>query len=588
MNKFALPLLLLFVTAAMLQGCAETTQTPSPSFQVKADRFKEGLPATVAPTTGMPSPVIQDTVQIAPEKAVGYKTLPTSVTQIYDRPPKDLSAYEVVSGVVINSRQIKIQGYNLRIAEYQVPVAKGIYDLVLGATGEFQRIEQQTSTAGFGSLGVNSERALTGQFSLQQLLPTGATISLAYAAARTVTLINNITPGTVGGQFALQFQPENIKDYSNVATLGINQPLLQGFGRDITNAQIRIAQLEQQGAAADFQTNIENQVSNAVQTYWELIGALESYKVQVISYAAARDLLRINQAKFNAGMVAKTEVLQADAAAEARREQLIQSRQLVRDVEDQLKRQIFINTGTPFWGNELRPTQPIAWREMEIDLDKAIQIALTERSEIRRARSNVQQTEVNKKVAKNQMLPQLGAFAQVQPNGLNTTFERSADTMADANYVSYNAGLQFSYPLQNRTARYHYKQALARVEQTSETLADLLDQITLDVRQAVRDLRTSRERIEVTKSQIRSAQATLDAETKRLNVGISTSFQVLQFQQDVATAQNQHIRAVVDYNRAAVRVERAKGTLLGSYGVVVDGANLKPSAPQVTMPVGFN
>lgn len=588
MNRFALWLLSLLVIITLVEGCAETSQTPPPKFGVRAEHFKEGLPATAALSAGKAAPVIKDPVQITPATAVGYKTLPTSVTQIYDLVPRDLSAYDVVTGLLTNNHQVKIQGYNLRIAEYQVPVAKGIYDLVLGATGEYQRVEQQTSTAGFGSLGVNSSRSLSGSFSLQQLLPTGATVSLAYTAARVMTLINNITPATQGGQFALQFQKENIRTYSNVATLGINQPLLQGFGKEITNAQIRIAQLEQQGAAADFQTNVETLIVNALQTYWELIGALESYKVQVISYAAARDLLRVNQAKFNAGMVAKTEVLQAEAAAEARREQLIQARQAVRDVEDQLKRLIFLRQGMPLWNSEIRPTQPIAWREMDVNLDETIQVALAERSEMRRARSNMQQTEVGRKVAKNQLLPQLNGFAQVQPNGLNDTFGRSFDTMSDAEFVSYDAGLQFSYPLQNRTARYKYKQAQARVEQTSESLADTRDQITLDVRQAVRDLRTAHERIEVTQSQIRSAQATLDAETKRLNVGISTSFQVLQFQQDVATAQNQHIRAVVDYNRAGIRLERARGTLLTGYGVVVEGANLNPTARPVVWPVGLN
>lgn len=587
MSKF---LLAPVTICLILLGCAGTAPTPQPTFSVAPERLKDSPPAPQTPSDGKASEVIQDPVKIEPKAAVGFQNLPTSVTEIFDRPPHDVSSYDVVAETLANNRQIKIQGYNLRIAEYQVPVSKGIYDLLLGASTQYTQTDQQTGMLGLGTLPVNKARSWAGQASLQQLLPSGATFNLAYTAVRTVSLVNEILPvvNPVTGATTFAANNVNIRTYSNNTVFNITQPLLNGFGPQITNAPIRIAQLEQKGAAADFQTNIETQLIGSLQTYWELIGALESYKVQVISYAAARDLLRVNTAKFNAGVVAKTEVLQAEAAAEARRELLIQARQAVRNLEDQLKRQIFLQKDAPMWGVEIRPTQPIAWRELNVDLDQSIQVAFANRSEMRRARSNIDQNEVNKMVAKNQLLPSLNLFGQAQPNAVTDDFGDSADTMTDGKYVNYNAGLQFSYPLQNRAAKYRLKQADARAKQANESLLDLQDQITLDVRQAVRDLKTARERIDVTQSQIRSAQATLDAERKRLDVGISTSFQVLQFQQDVATAQDQHIRAVVDYNEAAFRLERARGTLLGTYGVQVEGANLKPEPKPVVWPVGFN
>lgn len=584
-----LPVSLLLIFLGLL-GCAETAQVPLPTFSVAPERLKDSPPSPVVPTDGKASAVIKDPVKIDPKEAVGFQNLPTSVTEIYDRAPRDVSTYDVVAETMANNRQIKIQGYTLRIAEYQVPVSKGIYDLLMGATAQYTRTEQQTGAVGLGSLPINRSRSWEGAVTLQQLLPSGATFSLAYTAVRTVNLVDEILPvvNPLTGATSINAKQVNLTTYSNNTVFNVTQPLLNGFGTQITNAPIRIAQLEQKGQAADFQTNIETQLVSSLQTYWELIGALESYKVQIISYAAARDLLRVNTAKFNAGVVAKTEVLQAEAAAEARRDQVIQSRQAVRNLEDQLKQQIFLQKEKPLWVAELRPTQPIAWRELDVDLDKAIQVAMNNRSELRRARSNIDQTEVNKMVARNQVLPTLNLFGQVQPNGVDDDFGDSFDTMADGKYVSYNAGLQFSYPLQNRSARYRYKQAEARTQQANESLLALQDQITLDVRQAVRDLKTARERIDVSQSQIRSAQATLDAELKRLNVGISTSFQVLQFQQDVANAQNQHIRAVVDYNEAAFKLERARGTLLTTYGVQVEGADLKPDPKPVIWPVGFN
>lgn len=589
MKKLALLSISLLIVLAWVTGC-KAKPTPLPQFKVNQEQLKSTPPAPVVPTDGKASGVVLDPVKISPEQAAGIQIVPTSVTQIFDRPPRPLSIKEVVGETLANNHQIKIQGYTLRIAEYQVPVSKGIYDLLLSGLGQYTRTKQQTSTAQFASLGVNESKTWEGQVSLQQLLPTGATASLVYNAMKTVFLVNEIIPGVdpVTGQPTFLPNPRNVTTYSNQATFSLTQPLLQGFGPDITNASIRIAQFEQQGAAADFQANVENQLLNSLGTYWNLIGFIENYKVQVISYAAALDLLRINTAKFNAGVVARTEVLQAQAAAEARREQVIQARQAVRDTEDQLKRQIFLQPGTPLWEAQINPTQAIAWREMDVDLDKAIQVAMQQRPELRRAKSNIQQSEVTQQVARNNVLPQLNLFGQVSPNGLNDDFGKSFDTMTDGDFVSYNAGIQFNYPLQNRAARYRYKQSIARTEQLQETEREEQDQVTLDVRLAVRNLRTARERINVTQSQIRSAQATLDAESKRLAVGISTSFQVLQFQQDVATAQQQHIRAVVDYNRAAIELDRARGTLMSTYGVQVEDADLNPPIKRIGFPVGFH
>lgn len=566
-----------------IQGCKAPVQAPLPRFQVDQQKLKPSPPVSALPAAPghKPSEVVKDQVQIQPEKAVGYENLPTTITTLFDAPTVELSLPEVVTETLGNNLGIKIQGYTMRIAEYQVPVNKGIYDLLISSRLQYNRVEEQTSTAQFGSLGVNSSRARQGQISLSQLLPTGATVDFGYSDLR-----NSLQAFGLSSTFAPTSQ--KLVTYQNRSTASITQPLLQGFGPTVTNAQIRIAQLEQQGSAADFQARVVDQLSVSLQGYWELIGAIENFKVQVISYSAARDLLRINTAKFKAGVVPRTEVLQAEAAAEGRRVQIIQARQNVRDIEDRLKRQLFLQEGTPRWNVQIKPSQSIAWREFDVNLDEAIATAMELRPEMRRATSNVNQAEVNRKVARNQLLPALNLFGQVDANGLDGSNHEAFDTMGDSKYNNYTAGIEFSYPLQNRAARYGYKQADARHSQAEEMLRDEQNQITLDVRQAVRDLRTAREQITVTQSQVRSSQATLDAETKRLQVGISTSFEVLQFQQDLADAQSRHLRAVTDYNRAAVRLERSVGSLLPTYGVNVEGADLNPLAKPVLFPVGLN
>lgn len=576
-------------------GCIHTPTRQAPQYEVRRERLQAGPPpaVSVAPdqktsqtviTGDKPSKMVRDTVKIDVEHSVGYKDLPTTVTVPYDTTtPHPLSLVDVVVETLANDRQIKIQDYTLRIAEDQIPVSEAIYDLLTSARLQYDRVEQQQSVSGPFSQPVVNSRSRTAAVGLSQLFPTGATVSASYNVVRESMLSQSIslTP-------TFSSTPFTLLTYQDVGQLNVTQPLLRGFGPSVTNAGIRIAQLERQGSAADFQTRVEQQLVQSLQTYWDLIGAYESYKVQEISYAAALDLLRINTAKFKAGVLAQTDVLQAQAAAEDRRNQVIVSRLSIRNNEDQLKRLLFLQPGSPQWQTELMPTQRIAWREYSADLDRDIQTALARRSELRRADSNILQARVNQMVARNNLLPQLNLFGNATPNGLGGSFHGGFDNMSDGKYISYTAGLEFNYPLQNRAARYQKKQSDARTSQAEELLADLRDQVTQDVRAASRALKTARDSIAVTQSRIQSEEAKLAAETKRYEVGISTAFEVLTFQNDLANAQNTHIAAVIIYNKAAIALERARGTLLDTYGIQVSGVELNPPAEPVIFPVGLN
>jgi outer membrane protein TolC len=553
-----------------------------PQYEVDRTRLETGPPApwTVDAPGLSAAPVTTDPVVIEPEKASGYANLPTTVTQLFDGPTRPLGLADVVVETLANDRRIKVQAYTLRIAEMEVPVSKGIYDLVASWQASYTRSEVQSSLVGFARLPESSSRQRALQAALSQLFPTGAIVSLAYNVARN----SNLTQSFSG----LQAMPIWEITYPHRATLSVTQPLLRGFGPSITNAGIRVAQIERQGAAADFQVQVESRLAGALQTYWELLGAVETYKVQVISFSAALDLLRVNRAKFEQGVLPSTDVLQAEAAVEARRNLVIQARQSVRDLEDDLKRQIFLRDSSPQWELQIQPTQPIAWRPVEVDLGQTIDVALAQRAELRRADSNIEQAQEGLRVADNNRLPELNLFGSANTNGLGGGFDEGFHNMTSGIYAGYSAGLEFVYPLQNRTARYRRRQAEARVDQATELRLDAVDQVTLEVRQAVRALRTARQQIETTQSGVRSEEAKLSAEMRRYEVGLSTLYQVLLFQNDLATAQSSHIDAVVRYNQALVQLERARGGLLGSYGVDVSGAELRPPNPPVGFPVGGN
>jgi outer membrane protein TolC len=94
-----------------------------------------------------------------------------------------------------------------------------------------------------------------------------------------------------------------------------------------------------------------------------------------------------------------------------------------------------------------------------------------------------------------------------------------------------------------------------------------VDPDRLGVREAVRQIETDIKRVKATRAARVLAEQKLDAEEKKLEVGISTNFQVLEFQEDLAVAESNETRAIIDYNRSLINLERAKGTILSTNNI---------------------
>jgi outer membrane protein TolC len=97
---------------------------------------------------------------------------------------------------------------------------------------------------------------------------------------------------------------------------------------------------------------------------------------------------------------------------------------------------------------------------------------------------------------------------------------------------------------------------------------------------------TNRQKIEVGKATVEFNKQKVDTGQKRQNVGLATSFEVLKFQSDLANARSNLLRAVIDYNKAIVELERAKGTLLGRLGIKVEGGEKSPGKRIPEKPFG--
>jgi outer membrane protein TolC len=165
------------------------------------------------------------------------------------------------------------------------------------------------------------------------------------------------------------------------------------------------------------------------------------------------------------------------------------------------------------------------------------------------------------------MLPNLSFQGTSGMAGLGRDGGDMIDRNFSGDYYNYGAGLVLSYPLGNRSATSQYNKRQLEGQNAKSSLQSVRQQVIVSVREAVRRVQTDFKRIETTRSARIMAEKQLQAERERLNVGLSTTRFVLDFQRDLATAQGNELRSVVDYNKSLSNLARNKGTTLERYDI---------------------
>ncbi len=463
-----------------------------------------------------------------------------------------------------NNRSIEVEEYNRTIAEEGIRSSKGIYDLLVEASILYTRSERQLPVrldpnANRNGLLTSRLRQTELQFRLTQLLPSGGVLQLF--TQEQFQKNYSSTPGSAG--FGA---PTAVDPFTGLVVGGnIRQPLLRGFGPFVTNAPILKAHLNHEIADENFRNQVINQLADAVNTYFDLVFAINNYEVQRLSLERAGELLRVTRIKVEQGVEPPNVALQAEAETSNREALVINARSAIADASDALKQKMHIYPGDEQWDYNLIPVdQPIV-SPVPLNENAIYQEALLLRPDYRVAQRNLEVLEVDKRVAKNSRLPQLDATGSVSANAVGADFGEAGDNLETTDNYTYTAGLEFSYPLQNRAARGDYNAASLRVEQQLETLENLKELIRLEVRSTMRALETNLRLIHAFDSAVKSEEAKLDSQIKRYEVGASTIFEVLQFQEDLANAQVNYLQSIVDYNKQLIELQRTKGSFMQDY-----------------------
>ena len=509
------------------------------------------LPAVVAGAEdSLSPPFARNRVEVSDDlRRLVVQSLPqaeSSRTELTEVGELRLSLREAVLLALKNNLDIAIATYNPKIKSEDIAIAKAVFDPTFSLTLDANRTTSPTATQLAGAT-VSTIENRDINASLVQKLPFGASYTLGLTNNRFKT----------NSQFA-QINPS----YKTVLTLSLTQDLLKNFGVDVNTAPIKIARNNQAISVTEMRKQANQVITDVHTAYWTLVYAIENLEVQRRSLRLARELEELNKARVRAGVAAPVEVTQAEAQAAARVQDVILAEKAIKDAEDQLKLIVNFPDGERIWARTVLPADTLPFEVASVNADTSIQEALEKRPDYASAKLTLQSSDLDLRVKRNQLLPSLQLQGNVGLNGLNGSAGGDLDRLTSGDFTQWSAALVLTYPLGNRSARSAFTQARLSHDQAGTSLLNLKRQIISQVREAVRRIEADVRSVEATRAARALAEEQLRVEQKRLEAGVTTTFNVLSFQRDLAEAQANEIKAIKTYNQDLAYLELQKGTIL--------------------------
>ncbi len=492
-----------------------------------------------------------------------------------------LSMNDAIRKALQNNNDIEVARDDVRYAETQLRSLYGVYDPIFNVTPQIiKNVTPQTSSflGGGGAAGTTSVTTFNVSPSLTKMFErSGGNYTLSFANSRTSTTSTNSSLSPF---------------YSSNLSLQFNQPLLRNREIDTFRRAIKVQKKRLEQTDSDFRQRTIQTISQVQAAYWNLVFALRNQQNQLDSLNLSRQNMRNIEAQIAAGAKATLDRAQVQTDIATRETNLFVATQNVSIAENSLKQLMLRDPLAPEWSAQITPTDTPSFDLQPVDLTASLDEARKNRPELRRLNLQKEINGIDIQYFKNQTKPQIDLTGTIATTGLAGTpcvpnpadpnnrcfappanlvggFGKDIRNLASLNTYNITVGAAISFPIHNTTAKANLAGARIQEQQLQASYRSQDQAIELDVRNAAQAVDTAQRRVVASRSAREGAEQQLTGEQKLYEVGRSTTFLLLQRQNELTIARTNELQAQTDYNKALADLQRATSSTLRINNVVV-------------------
>jgi HAE1 family hydrophobic/amphiphilic exporter-1 len=472
-----------------------------------------------------------------------------------------LTADEAVKMALDHNTDLNADRLDPQISDTRVAAAAGAFRPALNSG--VNRNNQLQPPSSFLIPTPTRTDAVTSSAGVSQRLPWfGTTYSASWNAVHTDS-----------NSFLTSYNPLVTSGLS----LAFSQPLVRDLSIDAARTQLKSTQINRDIADTRLRESLVHTTASVKSAYWNLVSAIANVDARTSALNLAQELVRVNKAKVDVGQSPPLDLVSAQAEVASDEEQLIVAQTAVKQAEDRLRVLIFDPTDRASWNVAIVPIDSPPVATITPDIDAAVTRALADRADLARAKKDIASAQLSEKYAGNQKLPDVRFNLNYAASGLGgtqvlrdtsagfpgivvgpgtiTSFSTVLNQLFSSNYPTWTAGVSVTYPLGGGSEEANYARAKIERQQAAERLKSSEGRAIQQVRDAAWKIDMNAKRIATTRASRELAEQRLDSEQKRFEVGLSTSFFVIQAQRDLAQAKANELGAVLAYDLALVDFE---------------------------------
>jgi outer membrane protein TolC len=469
-----------------------------------------------------------------------------------------VSLERAIRTAVANNLEAQFARLAPAISETQVVAAESAFDWTFYSNSAYSSLnEPRTVTrqgfSTFGS-GETQQQNTSNTTGLRRNLTSGGTFTMQ----QELSITNDQTRGQ-----SLSPDPA----MGMVLTAQLDQPLLRGFGSDTTLSQVRLARNDERDAIASLKRTLIKTVTDTERAYWQLYAAHRTLLIRqrhLQRGIETRDTIRVRWKDVQDA----TEAQFADSVArvESRLTDVNGARRAFLAASDQLK--VLMNDPDLSLGSDvlLVPADSALDVPVEYSLTDLLGAALSKRPEVEQAVLSIDNTSIRLDVANNGRLPKLDLRLQGKLSGQADDFNTAYDQIFRGEFMNGLIGLNFEMPVGNVGPESVYRRRVLERLQATEAYRNTLQQVTLQVISALRNLTTSYTQIEQTRnSRLAAANSYRAFRVERdVKLGYTVDSLNIEFQRqdELAQAELQELAALTAYNTSIADLYAAAGTAL--------------------------
>lgn len=469
---------------------------------------------------------------------------------------------------------IAVQAYDPAISDLSVNQAKEIFWPQVGIGYTNYNYNRLSNWAVEGTNYTTQD--LTYNFSLRQKIFTGGDIEIGLSSrsvdtTRALTLVNP----SYTGQFQLSF----------------SQPILRGFGSmDKNNIDIKKAQNLSDISVTGLKSSLIQKVYDVESAYWNLVYAIESLKVNESILDQTKERLNITKEAERIGVKSSLDVLGTETEVANFENRVISSRALVATYEDRLKGILNFPAEGLVSSKSLIPTDEPVLEKLDLSFEGALEIAYAESPSMEKFLKEIENTRLDVKYYKNQLLPQLDLEASLWFDGQSgdlliyrdndpytgeiiDKIEGSRfDSIQDVfgfKYRNWYLRLNLTLPLDTLFSKAGLAKARLEEEKKLKEIEKTRQEIYYAVLEAYKELQNREKEVESASRYRQLAEKRLEAEEQRYNLGLAGNEWLFQYQRDVANARVSEIKAIVDYKISVSKLEMSLGVSLKNKNIAL-------------------